>query len=182
MTSVYSHGFDLANYWFDKYLPFASQWKFHNYSYLFLHFSDQSKSSFIGFIQAILMFGRRHKKLFWVFKLNLHKVLFQSIWTLNMHLRWIHLLGFLAIYLSSRYIKAKILKGFTLWTHTRAPSWTCCGALQHLSRPPPKFYNNFVIVFHEIDIRKLNLCSKTDISKTAWINLPEKIQKDYWIT
>ena len=28
------------------------------------------------------------------------------------------------------------------------------------SRPPPTLYN----------VQKLNLCSKTDISKTAWIN------------
>ena len=37
------------------------------------------------------------------------------------------------------------------------------------SRLPLAFYNNFVTVFREIN----NLCSKTDISKTAWIDLWE---------
>ena len=41
-----------------------------------------------------------------------------------------------------------------------SPSRTRCGAYS-TSRPAPAFYN----------IRKLNLCSKTDISKTAWINV-----------
>ena len=49
--------------------------------------------------------------------------------------------------------------GFTLWTYTRAPPRTHCVAYSTL-RPPPSFYN----------IQKFNLCSKTGISKTAWIS------------
>ena len=43
--------------------------------------------------------------------------------------------------------------------YARAPPRTRCGAYS-TSRPPPAFYN----------IQKLNLYSKTNISKTAWIN------------
>ena len=42
---------------------------------------------------------------------------------------------------------------------TKALPWTRCGAFS-TTRRPPAFYNT----------RKLNLRSKTDISKTAWIN------------
>ena len=35
---------------------------------------------------------------------------------------------------------------------------------------PPAFHNHLMIVCHEKEIRKLNLCSKTEISKTASIN------------
>ena len=56
-------------------------------------------------------------------------------------------------------------KGFTPWTLNTALSWTHWGALQlqHPAPPPPPtplaLYN----------IWKLDLCSKTDLSKTAWI-------------
>ena len=50
-------------------------------------------------------------------------------------------------------------RAFTPWTPTNDPSWACRGAFS-TSSPPLAFYN----------FRKLNLCSKTDISKTAWIN------------
>ena len=42
---------------------------------------------------------------------------------------------------------------------TKALPWTRCGAYS-TSRHPSAFYN----------IQKLNLCSKRDISKTAWTN------------
>ena len=45
------------------------------------------------------------------------------------------------------------------WTPTRAPAWIYCKAYRTL-RPSLGFYS----------MQKLNLCSKTDISKTAWIN------------
>ena len=47
----------------------------------------------------------------------------------------------------------------TPWNSTTAPPGACWGAFSTLE-PSPAFYN----------IRKLNLRSKTDISKTAWIN------------
>ena len=55
------------------------------------------------------------------------------------------------------YLKrSNFFRGFT---PTRALPWTHWGAY-NTSRPPPAFYN----------IWKFNLCSKTVISKTAWIN------------
>ena len=69
---------------------------------------------------------------------------------------------FSAVYLSSRCKKTKVflcLKVLPPWNQTRAPSWTCCVAYS-TSRPPTAFYN----------IQKLNLCSKTNIKKTAWVN------------
>ena len=61
--------------------------------------------------------------------------------------------------------KPEVFRGFTPWTPTRAPPWTCYRAF-NLRRPPRAFYN----------IQKFNLCSNTDISKIAWINA-----WPYWI-
>ena len=50
-----------------------------------------------GFIQAILMSNRRYKKLnllIEVYKLNLHKILFQSILALKLRSKYIGLLRF----------------------------------------------------------------------------------------
>ena len=55
--------------------------------------------------------------------------------------------------------KTKFLRGLPRWTPTRAPPWTRCGAYS-TSRTTPTFYK----------IQKLSLCSKTDITKTPWIN------------
>ena len=51
------------------------------------------------------------------------------------------------------------LSVFTLWTPTKVLLWIFCGAYSTL-RTSSTFYN----------IQKLNLTSKTDIGKTAWIN------------
>ena len=96
----------------------------------------------------------------WVFKFNLRKILLKHLdialgFQINLLTRF---LLFWAIYLFSRCKKANM--GFTPWIATKAPPWTLCGDYRTL-RPPPAFYN----------IQKLNLCSKTDISKTAWIYL-----------
>ena len=61
--------------------------------------------------------------------------------------------------MSSRCKRPKIFRVFISWTLIRGLPWTHCRAYS-TSRPPTAFYN----------IWKLNLCSKTDISKTAWIN------------
>ena len=54
------------------------------------------------------------------------------------------------------------------WTPTRPPQLTRCGAYS-TSRPPLTFCN----------IQKLNLCSKTDIAKTAclnaWVRITQKV-------
>ena len=60
---------------------------------------------------------------------------------------------------------------FTLRALTKALPWTRCGAYS-TSRPPPSFYS----------IQKLNLCSKTDISETAWINAYQDIQVFVFLT
>ena len=93
-----------------------------------------------------------------VLKLSLHKILFQSILVLNLHSKYISLPGF--FYLKLWDVKrVTFFKRFTPWILTEVPPWTCCGDCS-TSRPPPALHN----------IGKLNFCSKTDISKTAWIN------------
>ena len=52
---------------------------------------------------------------------------------------------------------------------TKASPWADCGA-HIISISLPTFYNNFIVVFHEIRRSKTQSLSKMDISKTAWIN------------
>ena len=56
-----------------------------------------------------------------------------------------------------------------LWKWLKAPPWTSCRAYS-ASRPPPAFDN----------VQKLNLCSKTNISKTAWINTWKYKTASFW--
>ena len=63
------------------------------------------------------MFHRWHKKLnlLRVFKVNLRKILFQSMLTLNLHLKWISLLGFFYfnLFICPPDVKRpKLFKGF----------------------------------------------------------------------
>ena len=113
-----------------------------------------------GFIQAVLISGRRHKKpnLIEFWNSIFIKFYFKAYWC------WTCIKLLCKVFSILSYLFAlKMLKSqdFSLppWTPTRALPWICCGAYSTL-RPPPAFYN----------FRKLNLCLKTDISKTAWIN------------
>ena len=75
-----------------------------------------------GFIQAILMSSRQHKKTQssnWVFKLNLHKVLFRSILVLNLHSNKISLQSFFyfKLFIFAPNVKRPIFfRDFTPWT------------------------------------------------------------------
>ena len=118
-----------------------------------------------GFIQAILMSLRQHKKTQssnWVFKFDLHKIFFWIILALKLCLKYIYLLGFL---FNKPFIGPPDLKrpksfiGLTPWTPTKVLLGIHCKDYSTLT-PWPAFYNT----------EKLNLSSKMDISKTAWIN------------
>ena len=80
----------------------------------------------------------------------------------HLHSIWMSLLGFFyfkLFYLYSRCKKANMFQDFTPWTPIMAQPWTYWGAY-NTSRSPLAFCN----------IQRPSLCSKTDISKTAWIN------------
>ena len=64
--------------------------------------------------------------------------------------------------------RPNFFRGFTTRNLTRALPWTQCRAY-NTSRPPPAFYNNFVIIFHEIEHSKTQSLFK-NFSKIAWIN------------
>ena len=121
-----------------------------------------------GFIQASLMSGTWHWKFnLWIEFLNsvLIKFYVLSIFGLNWHSKLISLLGFFyfKLFIYNPDVKRPIFfflgGGLYPSSTTRAPSWTCCWTYS-TSRPPSPLYN----------IWKLNLFSKTDINKTAWIN------------
>ena len=111
------------------------------------------------------MSGRRHKKLNLLIKFS------DSIFIkfdVKAYLRWTCIQNKLA-YKVPFYFKLfscladvkrpKFCSALSHWNPTRAPPWAGCWA-DSTSRPVGSFYT----------IRKLNLCLKTDISKTAWIN------------
>ena len=58
----------------------------------------------------------------------------------------------------SHLLEKSLIENFIFFVHCQR--WTYCRPY-NTSRPSPAFYN----------IRKLNRCSKTDISKSAWINV-----------
>ena len=77
---------------------------------------------------------------------------------MNFFSKYIGLLGFFYFKLficPSGVKKSKSFKGLTPWTSAKAPLWIRCWVY----RSSPAIYN----------IWKLNLSSKTDISRTAWI-------------
>ena len=134
-----------------------------------IHFSeiDQNSRNSLknlpkqGFVQAILMSGRRHKKLIEFSNSIFLRFYFKAYWRWTCIQNKLGLLGFFYLrYLFVHQIqKGQIFfRGFTPWTPTRVPSMSTLWSIQHLENPPA-FYN----------IRKLNLCSKTDISKATWI-------------
>ena len=141
-----------------------------SYTWLKQVFSMQKLSTWLictmhRFIQAILMSFRQHKKTQssnWVFKFDLHKMLFWSILALKLCLKYIYLLGFLfnKLFIGPPDLKRpKSFIGLTPWTPTKALLGIHCQDYSTLT-PWPAFYNT----------EKLNLSSKMDISKTAWIN------------
>ena len=104
------------------------------------------------------------------------KICFKAYW------RWTCIQNKLAFKVSSilsyffvlsRSKKIKTFQGFyhpsPPWTPTIAPPWTRWRAYS-TSRPSPAFYN----------IPKLNLCPKTDISKTASINACDRMYDRNW--
>ena len=95
-----------------------------------------------GFIQVILMSIRQHKKL------NLHKILFWSF--LALKLRWKYFFYFKLFICPPDVKRPTSFRGYIPWTPARV--YSTLGASS-------AFYN----------IQKLNLTSKRDISKTAWI-------------
>ena len=78
--------------------------------------------------------------------------------TINSNFNLTRFLLLLAIYLSFRC--KNLSEALPHEPLTKAPPWICCRAYSTSLRSSPAFYN----------IQKLNLSSKTDISKTAWIN------------
>ena len=58
----------------------------------------------------------------------------------------------------------------------RVPPWTCCEVYSTLPDPHLHCRTNLWLFFEKFNIQKLNLLSKTDISKTAWINPWMKIR------
>ena len=103
---------------------------------------------------------RRHKKLNLLTEFSnsiFIKFYFKAFWHWKFVQNW--LVGFFYFKLficHSDVIRPKSFRSFTLWTPIKAPLWIRCGAYSTL-RPLPAFYN----------IRKLNLSSKTYISRTA---------------
>ena len=91
----------------------------------------------------------------WVFKFNLHKIFFLSILTLTLHSKQISLLSFFCfkLFICPPDVKRPVFSGTFL--SELLPGF-CHEQVVELST----FYN----------IRKLNLFSKMDNSKTAWIN------------
>ena len=90
--------------------------------------------------------------------------MFWSILVLKLRSKYIDWLGFCFHKLLICPPDVKRTKSFrgpklTPWTPSKARLWIRCRAYNTL-RPSPTFYN----------IQKLNLSSKTDISKTVWIN------------
>ena len=86
----------------------------------------------------------------------------KNIVVLNLHSKWISFQTFFyfELFICSLHVRRpKFFGDFPSRTPTRSPPWTCYQTCS-TSRPPPALYN----------IQKLNLCSKTDISETAWIN------------
>ena len=107
------------------------------------------------------MYGRRHKLL-----------ITKSLYVILKHIgvefafKIKEIIRFLlckAIYLWSTYKNARLVQGFYPLKHTRALPWTHpLRRLQPLERP--------TCILH------FNLCSKTDICETAWINAWTPIQ------
>ena len=88
-----------------------------------------------GFIQAILMYGRRHKKLNLLIEFSNSIFIkfcfkaYKNMLTSNVHSNKIILLGFLYFQLficPPDVKKPKFLRGFATWTSTRAPPSTRC--------------------------------------------------------
>ena len=115
-----------------------------------------------GFIRAILMSGRRHKKLNFLIEFSnsiFIKFCFKPYW------RWTSIQNKLAYnvssilsYLSSRCKKRpNFFRGFTLLKLHQCPGINLLQSLQH--------FENLTCIWQQLD-----LCWKTGNSKTAWIN------------
>ena len=100
--------------------------------------------------------GRWHKK-FWSseFSNSIFIIFFKAYW----HWTCLQVCSNLRYFFCPPDVKRpNFFRDFAHWTSTKAPMWTSFRAYS-TSRSPPAFYH----------IGKLNLCSKTDISKIAWI-------------
>ena len=133
-----------------------------------IHFSeiDQNSRNSLknlpkqGFVQAILMSGRRHKKLIEFSNSIFLRFYFKAYWRWTCIQNKLGLLGFFYLrYLFVHQIqKGQIFfRGFTPWTPTRVPSWARCEAYS-TSKPT-------CILPHS----KTQSLLKTDISKATWI-------------
>ena len=109
------------------------------------------------------MSNRRYKNLLIeVYKLNLHKILFQSILALKLRSKYIGLLRFFffkQFVFPSDVKRSESFSGFTPWTSTKAPLWIDCGACSTLK--PHLHFTTF---------KKSILLQNMNTSKTAWIN------------
>ena len=99
--------------------------------------------------------GTKNSYLLTEFSNSIFIIFFKSILALNLPsgLFW-----FKNFFCPPDVKRPNFFRDFTHWTSTKAPTWTSFRAYS-TSRSQPAFYH----------IGKLNLCSKTDIHKIAWI-------------
>ena len=123
-------------------------------------------------MQAILMSGRRHKKLnllieFWnsIF-IKRHFKAYENKLDSNLHLIYISLPGFFCfnLFIWLPDVKGPNFFSFAPLPSTNVPPYTHAG-VDRASRPPSEICDLFIR-----NDSILNLLSKSDISKTAWIN------------
>ena len=122
------------------------------------------------FVQAILMAGRRYKKLnllsFQTQSIKFYsKTCYKNRLTSNLHSNYISLLGFFfKLFICPPNVKrSTFFSGFTIWPPplitTRAPPWTSTSwPYLHFTKISWSFYK-------KQNIRKPNLYSKTNINK-----------------
>ena len=128
------------------------------------------------FIQAMLMSGRQHKKTQSYECPNsiFIKFYFKAYWKLTcIHNRLADSFFYFKLFICSPDVKrSNLFRDFIPPNPYQGFTMTQLWSLQHLQiPPPPRFYT----------IQKLNLPSKRDISKTAWINAWQHVaeQKSY---